>query len=124
MIRPSALNVTFAAVEHEPMMMRSPVPLERCTHCPESTRRRRAPSKRNSCAASLLQGAMTSCVLFVVSRHVSAPEALAPCTTNDCVQLPAVASATFGGSGGGGFGGGFGGGGFGGGNGGGGPGGV
>ena len=106
MTRPSWLKVTLAAVEHDPMMMRSPVPLERCTHCPESTRSKCVPSKRNSCAASLLHGAMTSCVLLVVSRHTSAPEALTPCSTNACVQLPAVASATLGGSGGGGNGGG------------------
>ena len=105
-IRPSALNVTLAAVEHDPMMIRSPVAPERWTHCPESTRSKCVPSKRNSCAASLLHGAMTSCVLLVVSRQTSAPDALTPWTTNVSVQLPAVARATFGGRGGGGEGGG------------------
>ena len=116
MMRPSSEKVTLLAVEQLPMdsTRESPVKLLRWTHCCVSTRRSLPATSSNTCAGSLLQGAITSCVLLVVSRHTSAPDALTPCTTNVwLVQMLVLLLA--GGSGGGGRGGGLGGGGLGGG---------
>jgi len=52
-----------------------------------------------------LHGAMTSCVLLVVSRHTSAPEAFTPCTTKVSFKQMLVLTLD-GGRGGGGPGGG------------------
>ena len=61
-----------------------------------------------------MHGAMTSCVLFVVSRHTSAPDELTPWTTKVWLVQKVVLTLD-GGSGGGGVGGGGGSGGLGGG---------